>query len=667
MSFAGRSDKNQLAPLIPGLVSIIVPCYNIDQYLDLFINSIIDQTYVYLEIILVNDGANEATTALLRSAVPRLEAEGYAVKLIEQENKGLGGALDTGLKHFTGEFLTWPDPDDWLYPNSIEARVALLRENPDVGLLRTNADLYIDSTGEFDGSFMDKNQPPRRPAELFEDLLFLRYFYAPVCHMVRSAMFLDVHRDRSIYFDKRSSQNFQLLVPFVERYPVLQVHESFAAYRVRDDSRSRAPNASREKLVARMDQLLDLAEATLPKLKTYSPEGLDTLRNLQWRERMLPVLFRGRMTSRAHEIIVASAISTGRKRIAHTLLTANANGTFQRLDVATGRVASRALARAFDRMVAMPASEQRWPGGPALWASGERAPPVVAGAAPKPDFPSTLGGALMRCRTALALRTLEARAYLADRIRSRPVGARHILIFAQGRSGTTLLESLLVSTGHFVGHHEALNTYTREVLAPASFVRGLGRMANGRNVVVHVKGVHLGKDRKYPVDAAAFLAALHAEGWTIVHIVREGVADQVLSECLALKRGGYHKTDDRPEELRIRVEPNEFLRRYEQRLRFRAEDEAALAGLPRLTLTYEEDLADPVRQQATVTRILDAVGLAHRPARTSLKRIAGAAPAERLANINEVREALAARGIAWGRTNENFRTVSTTRETDAAR
>ena len=639
-----------MSNLITGRISIIVPCYDVEKYLGQFIVSLLNQTYKTLEVILVNDGANDATTTMLRDAVPRLQAEGYVVKLVEQENMGLGGAVDTGLKHFTGEFLTWPDPDDWLYPNSIERRIELMRQSPDVGLLRTNADLYIDAKGEFEGSFMAKGGPPCRPVELFNDLLFLRYFYAPVCHMARSAMFLDVHPDRSIYFDKRSSQNFQLLVPFVERYPVLQVYESFAAYRVRDDSRSRAPNSDRRKLIARMEQLLDLAEATLPKLATYSPEGLDTLRNVQWRERMLPVLFRGRMTARAHEVVDATRLPAGRKRIAHALLSANANDAFRRVDAATGRIASRALARTFDRVVAMPASQQRWPGGSALWASRNEtvASPVVADAEPRPDFASTLRGAVLRRRTALVLRLLEARAYIADRTRLQHKDSHHVLIFAQGRSGTTLLESLLVSTGHFVGHHEALNTYTREVVAPTSFVRGLGRMAGRDNIVVHVKGGHLGKDRRRPVDAAVFLAALHAEGWTIVHVVRERIADQVLSECLALKRGAYHKLDDRPEDLRIRIEPEEFLRRYDRRVRFRAEDEAALADLPRLTLTYENDLADPDRQQATVARVLDAVGLPRRSARTSLKKIIGPSPAERLLNVGEVRAALAARGIDWG-------------------
>ena len=371
-------DDLTFAPgaLVAGRVSLVVPSYNVEKYFEQFLQSILDQTYKDLEVILVNDGANEATTTMLREAVPRLEAEGYRVKLVEQANKGLGGAVDAGLKHFTGEFLMWPDPDDWLLPHSVERRVALMRENPDVGLLRTNAELYIDARGEIDGHFMPPDAPPRRPAELFEDLLFLRYFYAPVCHMVRSALFLKVHPTRSIYFDKRSSQNFQLLVPMVEAYPVLQVHEPLAVYRVRDDSRSRASIGSHEAMMRRFDQLLDLAMKTLPKLATYTPEGERVLRDFQWRNRMLPTAVRGAMHERCRAMITGSTLSPARKRLALALVDMRCSGALRRIDPATGRLLSRALARALDATVLMPAQAVRWPGGGPLWAC-EPAPVAV--------------------------------------------------------------------------------------------------------------------------------------------------------------------------------------------------------------------------------------------------------------------------------------------------
>jgi glycosyltransferase involved in cell wall biosynthesis len=90
---------------VPGRVSLVVPCYNVEAYFNDFLQSVLAQGWPDLEVILVNDGANAATTEALRAAVAPLGAKGWTVKLIEQENRGLGGAVDAGLKHVTGEFL----------------------------------------------------------------------------------------------------------------------------------------------------------------------------------------------------------------------------------------------------------------------------------------------------------------------------------------------------------------------------------------------------------------------------------------------------------------------------------------------------------------------------------------------------------------------------------
>ena len=359
---------NIATKLIPGRISLIVPCYNVETYLEQFIASVIAQTYKDLEVILVNDGATDGTTQMLRDAVHRLEAECYVVKLIEQENRGLGGAVDTGLKHFTGEFLIWPDPDDWLFPNSIKRRIELMRENPDVGLLRTNAQLFIEATQAFDGYFMSVDTPPHRPVTLFEDLVFQRFFYGPVCHMVRSAMFLEVHPDRSIYFTPASSQNFQLLVPMVEAFPVLQVHEPLAAYRIRQDSRSRAPTKAHDTLMKRHDQLYELTVHTLPKLKTFSEDRASRVMNQHWRNKMLPTAFRARMQVRATDLIGQSALPGWRKALARGLLAIRCNPAVHATDTRTGRIASRVLARCFDALVVMPQREVYWGASP-LWSN----------------------------------------------------------------------------------------------------------------------------------------------------------------------------------------------------------------------------------------------------------------------------------------------------------
>ena len=262
---------------------------------------------------------------------------------------------------------------------------------------------------------------------------------------------------------------------------------------------------------------------------------------------------------------------------------------------------------------------------------------------------SPLRRLFLRERTYLVLRALEARAYLDDLLGPPRAPANKILIFAQGRSGTTLLEELLCSTEHFVGRHEVLNCVTREVLAPAAYVRGLGRRIATPDcgLVVHVKGEHLTDDRRWPVDPASFLRALYTDGWRIISVVRTNTVQKVLSGFITEHRDGYHKRDAAPERLRFRIEPDVFLQRYERCVLADERDRLALKGVPHIALSYEDDLEDAARRQVTIDRIVDALELPTRPVSTDLKKINQSEPADMIANFTEIDAMVTWLGASW--------------------
>jgi glycosyltransferase involved in cell wall biosynthesis len=98
------------------LISIIVPVYNVEQYLTTCIESILSQTYIHFELFLVNDGSNDSSGHI---------CDDYALKdrriiVIHQENKGASAARNTSLKATSGMFVTFVDADDWLDPCHLE-------------------------------------------------------------------------------------------------------------------------------------------------------------------------------------------------------------------------------------------------------------------------------------------------------------------------------------------------------------------------------------------------------------------------------------------------------------------------------------------------------------------------------------------------------------------
>lgn len=98
------------------LVSIIVPIYNVEQYLAECLESLVNQTLQDIEIICVNDGSPDNSADIVRKY---MQADSR-IKLIEQENRGLSGARNTGLKIARGEYIYFMDSDDWLESNAMD-------------------------------------------------------------------------------------------------------------------------------------------------------------------------------------------------------------------------------------------------------------------------------------------------------------------------------------------------------------------------------------------------------------------------------------------------------------------------------------------------------------------------------------------------------------------
>lgn len=111
------------------LVSIIVPVFQAERYIDVCVNSILSQTYPNIEVILVDDGSTDQSASICDgycNADPR-------VTVIHKKNEGVASARNTGLLKSSGEFIMFVDSDDWIEADMIEKLLTIAkRENADV-------------------------------------------------------------------------------------------------------------------------------------------------------------------------------------------------------------------------------------------------------------------------------------------------------------------------------------------------------------------------------------------------------------------------------------------------------------------------------------------------------------------------------------------------------
>lgn len=98
------------------LISVIIPVYNVEQYLDRCLQSVVNQTYKNLEIILVDDGSTDASATICDN----WKEKDSRVFVLHQENAGASSARNNGLQYAKGAYLTFIDSDDWVEADMLE-------------------------------------------------------------------------------------------------------------------------------------------------------------------------------------------------------------------------------------------------------------------------------------------------------------------------------------------------------------------------------------------------------------------------------------------------------------------------------------------------------------------------------------------------------------------
>jgi alpha-1,6-rhamnosyltransferase len=124
------------------LVSIVAPCYNAEKYLKDAIDSIFAQDYPNFEVIVVDDGSTDNSIAMLKQL-----QQTYDFQLYSQPNQGVSAALNHGLKYAKGTYVSTPDLDDIMLPESVRIRAEYLDKHPKVGCVGALI-IYMDSHGK---------------------------------------------------------------------------------------------------------------------------------------------------------------------------------------------------------------------------------------------------------------------------------------------------------------------------------------------------------------------------------------------------------------------------------------------------------------------------------------------------------------------------------------
>jgi LPS sulfotransferase NodH len=212
------------------------------------------------------------------------------------------------------------------------------------------------------------------------------------------------------------------------------------------------------------------------------------------------------------------------------------------------------------------------------------------------------------------------------------------VVFAQGRTGSTLLGDLLRSHPEIYFADELLAAPVRSPRLTVARTR----WRHARHAVgFHVKIYQL-SDVHGISDAGGWLHGMHRHGWRVVALRRENLLRQVLSNMTAQLTNRYEDRSGEGEFIRVRphVNPDELLHWIGVRAAVGADEAAALEGVPHLALTYERDLQDSASWQSTTDRVFDHLDLPSVPVASNLRRQNDGELSSLIANYGEVEAAV---------------------------
>lgn len=227
--------------MVHSTVSVVIPCYNGASVIDRSIKSVYMQDYPSIELIVVDDGSTDNSKNAILAWESNFAQKGYSLKYVFQENRGLGGAIDTGLKYVTGEYLTLLDADDYYLPGSVSRRAQFLNRHPDCAGVRTNGWMIKGKNRQL----FVTSQKDKETTDLFYALFFDGVANWAGSYMVRTEILFEFYSDRNIY-PSRFGQNMQIILPVAYKRKFGFIDEPLMAYVLHENSLSQAPSADEQ-------------------------------------------------------------------------------------------------------------------------------------------------------------------------------------------------------------------------------------------------------------------------------------------------------------------------------------------------------------------------------------------------------------------------------------
>lgn len=207
------------------LVSVIIPCYKQAHFLKEAIDSVLNQNYKNVEIIVVDDGSPDNTKEVA------LQYE--AVRYFHQQNRGLAAARNAGLKRSTGRYVVFLDADDRLLPQALETHLAAFSAHPECAFVHGH---HVPITA--DGTLIPFDRRPCPEKDHYFHLLQGCHIRTPGTAMFRRDVLISVGGFRVGTRALEATGDWEIYLRISRQFPILCHHRDVLEYRIHGDGMS---------------------------------------------------------------------------------------------------------------------------------------------------------------------------------------------------------------------------------------------------------------------------------------------------------------------------------------------------------------------------------------------------------------------------------------------
>lgn len=186
------------------LVSVVIPTYNVENYIGHCVSSLLRQTYRNIEVIIVSDGSTDRSVEICRE----MQKTDGRIRIIEKENGGVSSARNMGIRCAAGDYLMLVDGDDWVEQNTIETMLQAIQDN------QTDAcfsNCYYRNEWNVITAMHCKEEPKVAAHELIKKHLKYQFLASPWLTLVRLTKVKQCMFDESIHTLEDWEYNFRML------------------------------------------------------------------------------------------------------------------------------------------------------------------------------------------------------------------------------------------------------------------------------------------------------------------------------------------------------------------------------------------------------------------------------------------------------------------------